>query len=137
MIMHPLKIKDEKLKLIQEAMTTNIAGDLLTSGSVLNPALGAVLIDTGALTTGYPDHGYYDLICVLGCTVAGTFTIGSYDSSNTAIQIFNYTIAGGSSTSVSLHNVPLVDGNKFRIVVPVAIIGTANVAMNISLSGGD
>lgn len=115
----------------------NHQGDLIVSGDVLNPAGGAVLVNTGAVDHGYATRGYHDISIILQTTIAATFIIGEYNPGGSAVNTFKFTVLGTQSSFITLKNVPITTGNSFKISNAGILIGTANVALNISCNSGD
>lgn len=116
----------------------NIIGDLLGSSDVSAPGANTVLVDSTGLSSGAPNHGYYDLCFILNSTVAATFEMGIYNSDDSVDRVFSQSVQGGQGKFVPLSNVAIMDGQKVKVRNKTALlIGVVNVAINLRINSID
>lgn len=111
----------------------NIYGDLLPSGNVTNPSASQVLVDTGALASGAPDDGFYNLNFILTSSIAATFEIGCYQSDDSADRVLQVQVMANETRVIPFLSFSAADGEKFKIISVNALIGVVNVGLNLQL----
>lgn len=97
-----------------------------SAGIQTNPAAAAVLADTGALAVG----GRGAIKIILGANVAIVCTIEHRNAANLA-NVNSQTIAVGANQvlDLDLPGLDWVAGERFRVTVNVAVVGSAHASI--------
>lgn len=95
-----------------------------TEGRKVNPLAGTLLADTGPLGTG----GAMNFVVIGSCTVAGFAALQLRDSANQNTVTDHY-IDLKDSIHMKFENMSFSDGQRFRIVVDLAIIGAVQAGI--------
>lgn len=108
-------------------------GDYLTSGDVVAPSNGTVLLDTGALAQQGGTGDYYKMAISATCTVACVIEVGVFDGSNAVYKTYDINLLANASVQHFWEKIAVPDGYKIRVRMGALTLGTVNVSMNIFL----
>jgi hypothetical protein len=103
----------------------------LPSGRVINPALNAVLVDTGPLTAETRTVQVH-----FACTVAAAVELQLRDAADALTlksQILAVPTGGGMAQfGATFPDVPMADNQRLRVIAVAAIVGAVSVSLDFA-----